>query len=72
MKSEPQGRMSFFPTFAIIEEVGLDILKDREESAAFSVLDDGPVSTFNRTVPIRTEPISARGSSESEQDCERL
>jgi len=49
MESDPQGRMSIFGTLATIKEVGLDILKNREESAASSVPDDVPARTGNTT-----------------------
>jgi hypothetical protein len=62
--------MSAFATFATIEEVGLDILENREESAACLVLDDVPTSTGNRTTVRGLS--SARGRSKSEKDCERL
>ena len=50
MESDPEGRMSVFATSATIEEVGLDVLKNREESTAGFVLYKVPARTGNMTV----------------------
>jgi hypothetical protein len=43
MESDSQGGVSLFTAFAVVEEIGLDVLKNRVQSATRSVRDDLPV-----------------------------
>ena len=45
VEGDPQGRVRIFATFAMIEQIRLDVLEDGEQSAALLVGDALPIRT---------------------------